>query len=46
LGKALSGDKAGLWRYRVGDHRIVCKIDDDRLIVLVVAVGHRKLVYQ
>ena len=46
FGKALSGDKTGLWRYRVGDYRIVCKIEDDRLIVLVVAVGHRKLVYQ
>jgi mRNA interferase RelE/StbE len=46
FGKALSGDLAGLWRYRVGDHRIICKIEDDRLIVLVVALGHRRLVYQ
>jgi mRNA interferase RelE/StbE len=46
FGKALSGDKSGLWRYRVGDHRIICQIDDGQLIVLVVGVGHRKLVYQ
>jgi mRNA interferase RelE/StbE len=46
FGKALSGDLAGLWRYRVGDHRIICRIEHDRLLVLVVALGHRKLVYQ
>jgi mRNA interferase RelE/StbE len=46
FGKALTGDKAGFWRYRVGDHRIICKIEDARLVVLVVNVGHRRLVYQ
>jgi mRNA interferase RelE/StbE len=46
FGKALSGNQAGLWRYRVGDHRIVCKIEDHQLIVLVLRVGHRRLVYQ
>ena len=46
FGKALSGDRAGFWRYRVGDHRIICRIEDDHLLVLVVALGHRKLVYQ
>jgi mRNA interferase RelE/StbE len=46
FGKALQGSMKGLWRYRVGDYRIVCQIRDDRLIVLVVAVGHRRLVYQ
>jgi mRNA interferase RelE/StbE len=46
FGKALIGDKAGLWRYRVEDYRIVCQIEDDRLTVLVVTIGHRKLVYQ
>jgi mRNA interferase RelE/StbE len=45
FGKALTGDKAGLWRYRVRDYRIICRIEDDRLIVLVLAVGHRKTVY-
>ena len=45
FGKPLLADKAGLWRYRVGDYRIVCRIEDERLVVLVVAVGHRSKVY-
>jgi len=45
FGRPLSGDKAGLWRYRVQDYRIICRIEDDKLIVLVVGVGHRKDVY-
>ena len=46
LGKALSGDKGGLWRYRIGDYRAICKLEDDRLIVLVLEVGHRQAVYR
>lgn len=42
FGKNLKGELAGLWRYRVGDYRILCQIRDDQLVVLVVAVGHRK----
>lgn len=45
-GKALHGDKIGLWRYRVGDYRLICNIDDDIVTVLVLCVGHRKEVYQ
>jgi len=45
-GKALSGSLAGLWRYRVGDYRIIARIEDDRLVVLVVGIGHRKDVYR
>ena len=45
-GKALVGDKKGLWRYRVGDYRVMCQIDDGRLVVLVIAIGHRKEVYR
>jgi mRNA interferase RelE/StbE len=45
FGKALTGDKSGLWRYRVRDYRILCRIEDKRLIVLVLGVGHRKNVY-
>ncbi len=44
-GKALAGPLAGLWRYRVGDHRIICQLQDDRLIVLVVRLGHRSRIY-
>ena len=42
FGKALHGDKQGLWRYRVGKHRIICDIQDKKLTVLVLAVAHRK----
>jgi mRNA interferase RelE/StbE len=39
------GDWRGFWRYRVGDYRMVASIEDDRFIVLVVTVGHRREVY-
>lgn len=45
-GKALTGNLAGLWRYRVGDYRIVCVIEDEVLVVLVVDVAHRSEVYK
>ena len=45
FGKALVGTLAGLWRYRVGDCRVVCRIEDGRLVVLVVRVAHRSTVY-
>ena len=46
FGKALTGDKGGLWRYRVGNYRIICKLEDDRLVVLVLEVGHRRGIYR
>ena len=46
FGHALTGDLKGLWRYRVGDYRIVASIEDDRFVVLVVTVGHRREVYR
>ena len=46
FGKGLRADLAGLWRYRVGDYRILCQIRDGELLVLVVAVGHRRDVYE
>lgn len=45
-GKALAGSLAGLWRYRVGDYRVIAKIEDNRLVVLVVGIGHRKDAYR
>jgi mRNA interferase RelE/StbE len=45
FGRALTGDLKGLWRYRVGDFRIVAAIEDDHFIVMVVTVGHRRDVY-
>ncbi|MDO8585820.1 MAG: type II toxin-antitoxin system RelE/ParE family toxin [Armatimonadota bacterium] len=46
IGKPLLAERAGLWRYRVGDYRVVCRIEDARVVVLVLAVGHRSRVYQ
>ena len=45
-GKPLRADLRGLWRYRVDDYRILARIEDHRVIVTVVAVGHRKDVYE
>jgi mRNA interferase RelE/StbE len=44
-GKALTGPLAGLWRYRVGDYRLICELVDERLVVLVVRLGHRSQIY-
>jgi len=45
LGKALKGELAALWRYRIADYRVICELQDDVLIVLVVRLGHRKDIY-
>ena len=45
LGKALIGDKVGLWRYRVGDYRLIGKIDKGKLVILLVEIGHRSNIY-
>ena len=44
-GKPLVGNKRGLWRYRMRDYRIICQIQEQKLVVLVVAVGHRSAAY-
>jgi mRNA interferase RelE/StbE len=46
FGHALTGDKKGFWRYRVGDYRIVAAIEDDRFVVVVVTIGHRREAYR
>ena len=47
LGEALHGPRFGeLWKYRVGDYRLICKIEDDRLLVLVLRIGHRREIYR
>jgi mRNA interferase RelE/StbE len=47
IGQALQSSRLGeFWKYRVGDYRLICKIEDDRLIVLVLRVGHRKEIYR
>lgn len=47
IGEALKGKKFGeLWKYRVGDIRIIARIEDRELLILVVRVGHRKNIYK
>jgi mRNA interferase RelE/StbE len=46
VGKALTGPLGGLWRYRVGNYRLICEIEDGLMRVLVVKVGHRGEVYR
>ena len=44
-GKALVGDRKGSWRYLVGDYRVLCRIEDERLVVLALEIGRRRSVY-
>jgi len=47
LGDALHGSLLGeFWEYRVGDYRLICKIEDNRLLVLVLRIRHRKEIYR
>ncbi len=44
-GKGLTANRRGQWRYRIGDYRLICEIEDDKLIILALSVGHRKDIY-
>ena len=44
-GKPLTANLSGLWRYRIGDYRLLCEINDNNLIILAMSVGHRKQIY-
>ena len=47
IGQALQGSKLGeFWKYRVGDYRLICKIEDNRMLILVLRVGHRREIYR
>ena len=46
FGEALMGELSGLWRYRVGDYRVICEILDGRLVVLALSIGHRREIYR
>jgi mRNA interferase RelE/StbE len=45
-GKALAGNLKGLWRYRIGDYRIIAEIQDDKLIIDIIETGPRKKIYE
>lgn len=44
-GKTLTGNLAGLWRYRIGDYRLIAKIKDDKFTILTISIGHRRDIY-
>ena len=46
LGAPLKGEHDGYWRWRVGDYRIIARIEDERVLILVVRVAHRRQVYR
>jgi mRNA interferase RelE/StbE len=47
MGQALHGSRLGeFWKYRVGDYRLICKLEDNRLVVLVLRLGHRREIYR
>ena len=45
-GKALTGDLKGFWRYRIGDYRLIAKIEDKKLLIFLVELEHRSTVYR
>ena len=45
-GKGLTANRSGEWRYRVGNHRILCVIEDDVLVIEVFSIGHGSVVYK
>ena len=45
-GKPLTANRVNQWRYRIGDYRVIVKIEDNRLVILVIAIGHRRDIYQ
>ncbi len=45
-GKALEQNLKGFWRYRVGDYRIICSIEEEQVTILVLKIGHRRDIYK
>lgn len=44
-GKGLTANRSGQWRYRIGDYRLICLIEDDKLIITALTIGHRSNIY-
>ncbi len=45
-GKSLQGNLKGKWRYRVGNYRLICNINDKKLVILILEAGHRREIYK
>ena len=44
-GKGLTANRSGQWRYRIGDYRMICLIEEEKLIILALSIGHRSSIY-
>lgn len=44
-GKGLTANRSGEWRYRVGDYRILAEIQDEKIVILILEIGHRREIY-
>lgn len=44
-GKGLTANRSGQWRYRIGDYRLICEIEDNKMIILALSIGHRRDIY-
>lgn len=45
IGARLQGTLSEFWKYRVGDYRLICSLENDRFVVLVLRIGHRREIY-
>lgn len=45
-GKGLTANRSGQWRYRIGDYRLIADIQDDKVLILVLEIGHRRDIYE
>ena len=45
-GKSLTANRSGQWRYRIGDYRLIAQIQDDKVLILILEVGHRREIYK
>jgi mRNA interferase RelE/StbE len=45
-GKPLKGERCEYRRYRIGNYRVICELQDERIVILVLRIGHRKAIYQ
>ena len=46
FGKSLTANHSGKWQYRIGDYRIITNIQDDKIVILVLNIGHRREIYK
>ncbi|MEE3439309.1 type II toxin-antitoxin system RelE family toxin [Ruminococcus sp.] len=46
FGKGLTANRKGEWRYRIGDYRLVADIQDDKIVILILNIGHRRDIYK